>query len=206
MQLMSISCSLYRLFIDPLLKSLRSTIVQMIPLGSSVVELGSGTGSQACALGKRCSTYLGIDLNPDSVACAQLRCTKKQFSHIRFKVADGRKLDFLTDAEFDLATLTLALHEMPSETRLLVLEELQRVAKKLIVVDYTTPLPSSCMGRGTRLIEKMAGEAHFAGFTDYQRLGGLPYLLKETGFVILSERTALKGIVSIMVCQSKGKA
>jgi SAM-dependent methyltransferase len=178
----------------------------MIPYGSTVVELGSGTGAQACALGKRCSTYLGIDLNPDSVACAQLRCTRKQFSHIRFKVSDGKNLDFLADAEFDLATLTLALHEMPSETRILVLEELQRVAKKLLVVDYTVPLPSSFLGRGTYLIEKLAGEAHFAGFTDYQRLGGLPYLLKETGFVILSERTALKGIVSIVVCQGKREA
>jgi ubiquinone/menaquinone biosynthesis C-methylase UbiE len=201
---MSISCSLYRLFIDPLLKSLRHTIVQMIPLGSTVVELGSGTGSQACALGKRCRSYLGIDLNPESVACAQTRCTKKQFPHIQFKVADGRNLDFLDDAQFDLATLTLALHEMPAETRLLVLGELRRVAKKLIVVDYTAPLPSSWMGRGTRMIEKMAGEAHFAGFLDYQRLGGLPYLLKETGFVTLSEKMALKGIVSIVVCQGKG--
>jgi ubiquinone/menaquinone biosynthesis C-methylase UbiE len=176
----------------------------MIPENSAVLELGSGTGAQACILGNRCSSYLGIDINQESVACAQARCKKKQYAHIHFKAADGRNLDFLEDKEFDLATCTLALHEMPSESRLLVLRELKRVAKKLIVVDYASPLPSTVIGKGTQLIEKLAGFDHYAGFTDYQRIGGLPRLLEETGLVLISEKKAVRGIVSIIICQEKG--
>jgi len=36
---------------------------------------------------------------------------------------DGKNLDFLKDKEFDIATITLTLHEMPTETRMLVLRE-----------------------------------------------------------------------------------
>ena len=198
---MSFSSSLYRISIDPLLKTLRKEIAALMDEDCTVIELGSGTGAQACALGNRCSRYLGIDLNPGSVACAQARCKQKGFCHCEFMVADGSSLSFLKDQEFDIGTCTLALHEMQAEKRLLVLKELQRVAKKLIVIDYATPLPHSFAGKGAWFIEKLAGGDHYAGFKDYQRLGGVRTLLKDTGCSIISEKKSLRGIVSIVICQ-----
>jgi len=34
----------------------------------------------------------------------------------------------------------------------------------------------------------MADGKHYAGFKDYQKLGGLSTLLKETGLVLISEK------------------
>ncbi|AEV30102.1 methylase involved in ubiquinone/menaquinone biosynthesis [Sphaerochaeta pleomorpha str. Grapes] len=198
---MSISCSLYRLTIDPILKSLRKEVAALLSENCTVIELGSGTGAQACALADRCSRYLGIDLNPGSVACAQARCKEKGFEQCEFKVVDGSSLPFLKDKEFDVGTCTLALHEMQADMRLMVLKELQRVSKKLIVIDYASPLPHSFAGKGAWFIEKLAGGDHYAGFMEYQHLGGVLPLLKIAGCSILSQQKSLWGIVSIVISQ-----
>jgi SAM-dependent methyltransferase len=198
---MSVSCLGYRAAIDPLLRSLRPKISRMIPQGSSVLELGSGTGAQACSLADRCSRYLGVDLNPVMAGCAAKRCRKASLPHITFIHADGRDLGSIGSKEFDYAVITLALHEMDHPVRIAVLRELKRTAKNIIIADYAAPLPRTLFGFGTRMIEKMAGKDHYAGFLHYQSIGGIPALTAETGLTQIREETALGGITLIVSCR-----
>ncbi|MBI9104677.1 MAG: class I SAM-dependent methyltransferase [Spirochaetales bacterium] len=197
---METSCMIYKILIDPLLRSVRHCLKEMIPPGSSVLEMGSGTGAQACTLAGRCGRYLGIDLNPDMTSCAAHRCSKQGYTNTAFKNADGSNLDFITDHEFDIATITLALHAMKHETRMAILSELNRVARKIIIMDYSSPLPRSLAGFFTRSIEKIAGKEHYSGFRDYQQRRGISPLISEAGLTATSERRTLAGIIQITTC------
>lgn len=197
---MSVSCRIYQLLIDPLLRSLRKEIALMIPQGSSVIELGSGTGAQARALSSRCSRYVGIDLNPDFSSCADRRFGSPGYEHLEFRAADGRDLHFIGDDEFDVAMITLALHEMPHQTRLQVLSELKRISRTIIIADYSTPLPPSLPGRFSHAIERLAGGAHYAGFRHYQQIGGISELLDQAGLTELSRSRLLYGVATVVRC------
>lgn len=199
---MSISCRLYRLFIDPLLRNVRRDIAQLIPEGSSILELGSGTGAQAAAVAGLCSDYLGIDIDPAFASCARKRYAGSEYPPMEFLAADGRDLDFLEDRHFDIAMITLALHEMPHSMRLQVLEELSRVADRIIIADYAAPLPHTFSGRLAQGIELLAGGSHYAGFKQYQEIGGLPELLKQSGLSSLASYSLLSGVLLVLQCSS----
>jgi SAM-dependent methyltransferase len=199
---MTVSCLSYRVLIDPLLRSLRGTIAALVPAGSSVIEIGCGTGAQARALAGRCERYLGVDLDPDMTDCARKRCRAPGCERFDFRQADGADLRDLAGGEFDCAVLTLALHEMPQPARLAVLREMRRVARHVIVADYAAPLPSGPAGRLARTVERIAGGAHYAGFRHYQEIGGLHPLLSAAGLAVEEERTVLRGIAHLARCRS----
>ena len=198
---MSIPCSFYRGFIDPLLQPLRRRIVSLIPDGSSVLEAACGTGEQSLILADKARRVVGFDYNPKMAECARRRISHLREHHLSFLEADARALPFFTDGEFDVATITLALHEMHIDARLPVLRELSRTAGSLLIADYASPLPRTHIGRFTRIIEWLAGRDHYAGFKSYQRTGGLDTLVQEAGLEIIDERSALRGIVRILQCR-----
>jgi hypothetical protein len=199
---MTVSCLSYRMLIDPLLRPLRGMLAALVPAGSTVIELGSGTGAQACALAGRCDRYLGVDLDPNMIDCARKRCRAPNRGHFAFRQANGTDLGDIADGEFDYAALTLALHEMPQPARLAILREMRRVARFVIVADYTAPLPRGIAGRLARTIERIAGGAHYAGFRHYQEIGGLKPLLSAAGLAMEEERTALRGVAHLALCRS----
>ena len=197
-------CLFYRIFIDPLLRSLRRELAEQVPVGSSVLEAACGTGSQSLILARKAGRVLGFDYNGVSVECARGRIPRGA-KNLSFVEADARDLPFIADGEFDYATITLALHEMNPANRIPVLKELSRTARFLLVADYATPLPSSFAGRFTRGIEKMAGREHYANFCSFQESGGLDGLLEEAGLENVEEFPVLGGIARIILCRVKGR-
>ena len=198
---MNFQCLFYRAFIDPLLRSLRRRLAGIVPDGASVIEAACGTGTQSLILSRRAGRVLGFDLNPGSVECAQNRIPQGT-GNLSFVEADARNLPFVSDGEFDYATITLALHEMNPSNRIPVLKELSRTARNLLVADYSSPLPSTFPGWFTRMIEKMAGKEHYAGFCDYQDAGGLDSIIQDAGLEVVEEYFVLGGIGRIVLCRS----
>jgi SAM-dependent methyltransferase len=200
---MAFSCLAYRMLIDPLLRPLRVKLAALVPIGSSVIEFGSGTGAQACALADRCGRYLGVDLDPDMTDCARERCRVAGHGHLAFRNADGADLADIADGAFDCAAITLALHELPQAARLAILGEMRRVARVALIADYAAPLPRGFAGVLSRSIERMAGGAHYAGFRHYQAAGGLRPLLSAAGLEMETELTALQGSVHLIRCRQR---
>jgi ubiquinone/menaquinone biosynthesis C-methylase UbiE len=197
---MSVSCRFYRLCIDPLLSSLRKDIAALIPSGSSVLELGSGTGAQSLILSETCSRVVGIDINAAMTACAASRLQPGTHDHVAFHHGDGKNLSEINDKEFDTAAITLALHEMPQEYRAPVIQEMARCAHRVLIADYAAPLPKSPAGMFIRLIERFAGIAHYRGFRNYQQTGGLLPLLDECGLSVASSYTFLRKTIMVVIC------
>ena len=77
--------------------------------------------------------------------------------------------------------MSLALHQFPPEWYFLILGEMKRISKKIVIVDYSVPLPKNIVGYGSRWAEFMAGKEHHRNFRKYYRNGGLESILSENG-------------------------
>jgi hypothetical protein len=101
----------------------------------------------------------------------------------------------------------MALHEMDSSLRTEVLKECKRVVKqdgRILVIDYTFGPYSFPVGQMGRLmipiIEFSAGRAHFAGFRDFKRRGGLEPLIASAHLTV-DKRTLLHGVAAAYLLQ-----
>lgn len=184
-----------------MLKPLRRRMLTLIPEGCSILEAACGTGEQSLLLAENAVRVVGFDYNPAMAECAAGRIPAALAHKLSFREEDARKLPGIEDDEFDYATITLALHEMPESSRLPVLTELSRTARNLLIADYSCPLPATAIGRFTRVIEWMAGKDHYSGFKSYQKAGGLDFLIKKAGLETVADYSALKGIVRILHCR-----
>lgn len=100
-----------------------------------VFDAGCGYGRWA----NRFTNYVGIDFSPDFIEKA-----KKNFPSKDFRVMDMKKLDF-KDKEFDVAFCVsikkMIVDNLGENEWNLMQKELQRVSKKLLLLEYETPEP-----------------------------------------------------------------
>lgn len=158
----------YATFVDPLLLSTRRAVLRAVPAGARVVDVAFGTGDLARILSAKASDVHGVELSADRVRYA----SKRAGPNLHFHEGDARSLPF-DDQQFDLATISMALHEMPASYRPQVLRELMRVAPEALVVDYSAPQPGNPVALGVRAIERVAGLEHFQGFQSFLEEGGI---------------------------------
>lgn len=172
-------CKIYKIFIDPLLRKLRKKIASLISVDSKVIEIASGTGAQSLYLANLGYKVTGIDINEVMIDCAKKSAINQNLSNITYKKADGSNLNFINDKEYDYAIITLALHELNDDLRKKIINEMQRVSKKIIIADYNTPLPKNFSGYVSKRIEQLVGGAHYSNFKKYIKRGGLLSLLED---------------------------
>jgi ubiquinone/menaquinone biosynthesis C-methylase UbiE len=176
----------YENFIDPFLKDVREFVVNFseIKPGEKVLDIGCGTGDQSIYFAKRGAIVAGIDINPKIIGRALTR-KKKEGLEVYFQGGDATNLPFL-EPVFDVAVISLVLHEIKSKDRDKVISEMKRVVKKgerLIFVDFNCPLPKSMISFSVKLVEFFAGRNHWHNFKNY---------LKEGGILKILERNKLK--------------
>ncbi len=196
---MNTGYSFYRYFLDPLLRSLRTRVFHAVPNGVSLLEVASGTGDMGFRLASKLSRYTGVDRSESMAMGSGERLSRKRDGgHMEFLNRDGARLSGVDSKSYDMAMISLALHEMPAASRLPVLREMMRCARELLLVDYASPLPRSPKGRILHLAEFLAGGDHYRGFLDYQERGGLDALMKEAGLIPLGEDAAIGGGIRIV--------
>ncbi len=197
---MSIPYNFYNIFIDPMLKSVRTAMAEMIPPGMDIIDLACGTGDFILYLSGKCHHCTGIDLNETMIFQINRKLKKGVHDHLSFHTADGRNLGFIKDKQFDYASISMGLHEMAPSMRHPILKEMQRVAKNLVIADYAVPLPRNKEGMIIRIIEKLAGKDHYAGFCSFRTNQGLDALLKEEKLSVVKNTTVLNGTIRIVLC------
>jgi SAM-dependent methyltransferase len=191
---------LYRTFIDPALVPVRHRVRNWVPEGSSVVDVGCGTGAQLFVLSDRIERGLGVDLSRTQIDYARKQVTKQDRTHIEFLAADAMRLDSIQDGEFDIAVSSMVIHEMPLEKRLPVLNEMRRIAGQLILVDWEAHQPKLWRRIGAHAIERLAGGEHYRGFCSFTESGGIPALLEQADLTVLNEQDTSKGTIRIWLC------
>lgn len=172
----------YEKLIDPFLKDVREFVLNFseIKPGERVLDIGCGTGEQAVYFAKKGAIVAGIDINPKMVGCA-LKKKEKEGPNIYFQGGDATDLPFL-DPVFDLAVISLVLHEIESKDRDKVISEMKRVVKKggrLIFIDFNCPLPKSMISFFVNLIEFFVGRRNYKNFKSYLKEGGILKILEK---------------------------
>ena len=132
---------IYHKLLDPHQAEAREVIAGFIPEGSSVLDIGCGTGQLCFALReKKQCRVVGIDL---SIRMLRFAEKSNPYNEVTFVHQDATDLSGFGDCTFDFATVLILMHELPREKQLCVLSEALRVAHKAIIVDASVPLPKN---------------------------------------------------------------
>ncbi len=177
----TLSSTIYRWLIDPLLAPLRPKITRLCHKYGldPILDIGTATGAQCRVLGAAGIHAVGLDLSEAMIAAAKARPS----GNIEYVVGSAYELPF-EDASFNAILLSLALHEHSEDERSKMLAEALRVLEPeghLVLVEYSRPartylhIPWFVI----QVIENMAGGDHRAGFRQFMATDGLEGLLQR---------------------------
>jgi ubiquinone/menaquinone biosynthesis C-methylase UbiE len=180
---------LYHRLFDPQLAEVRQVAVNLIPEGSSVLDIGCGTGLLCFALNeqKKCRV-VGLDL---SLRMLEFARKANPFPDVTFIHGDAADLSAFADLSFDTATLLMLVHELSGSQQTRVLREALRVARRAVIIDAVTPLPRNSEGIGIRLVEATFGRDHNPNFRAFLRGGGIGGLLKRAPLPVSIEHRSV---------------
>ncbi len=190
---------IYSGFIDPLLMSVRNRIIRHIPENNSVIDIASGTGDLGFKLNNKVKSYHGVDLSFPMISHAGQKVKKRGIDNLKFSLSDATNLHQFSDNEFDLAVISLALHQFDPEDQIPVLNEAKRVSSAVIVADYSNPLPVGYKNFTVNVIERIAGRQHFKNFRHYMQKGGIRGIISESDMNIRHEEFSSSGIFTVIV-------
>ncbi|HET6874134.1 MAG TPA: class I SAM-dependent methyltransferase [Acidimicrobiales bacterium] len=157
-----------------------------ISTGSSLLDVGCGTGSLAIAAARATSgsgRVVGIDPAPRQLDRARSKARRAGLD-VDFQQGVIEDLPF-PDASFDVVTSTLMMHHLPAEQRQSGLAEIRRVLKpsgRLVVADFDYADDPGADDSGGHT-SKAAGSS--PAKNGYGGTAALPALLTESGFAIV---------------------
>ena len=180
----------YARTIDRMLARMRTIVAGHVEPCRRLLDVGCGTGALALLLAERADEVLGVELSPKMVDFANRQRTERGLTHLSFVLGDVTRVcaDLPTE-HFDLATMVLTLHEMPSDARTPVLAEVGRLARQVLCVDFCAPMPFNRAGIRNRAMEIAAGVEHYRAFRDFTRRGGVAGLAAAAGLEYRHLRT-----------------
>jgi ubiquinone/menaquinone biosynthesis C-methylase UbiE len=193
---------LYNKLFDPLTYYMRDRICDHVENNSHVIDVGCGTGYQLLKMASKIKSGVGVDLADRMIGYARKKQEKAGVDHLSFDLAAAADLSRFGDNEFDLATMTLVLHEMETEDRIPALKEMARISKRLIITDYANS-PNLFSFALMHLLEMTGGIFHYHLFRSYRGHNGFPGLLQKIGLRIVREETAMLGMVRVWVCEKE---
>ena len=189
---------LYHILVDPTLRKARKLLRRQIKPGSSLIDVGCGTGELVLFLTDSCTELVGVEASHRMWAYAHERVRDLGLTNVQFIFASGEKLDAFPSGYFDYASACMVLHEMEAKQRLPVLREMQRLARTLILVDYRVPLPVNFVATICRFIERLAGGPHYGNYRSFTENGGLLPLLKSLDLSVNREIIFLKHCLHLL--------
>lgn len=193
----------YGTLIDPILAPMRKRVADEIKPNQNIIDIACGTGAQVFELAKFATKVTGIDLSESMITHAKSASDKRDISNIKFTICDATNLSIFAKNEFNIAIMSLALHQFSPEIYSAILNEMKRVAHKIMIVDYAVPLPKNYAGIGSKIVEFLAGKEHNQNFKSYYKLGGLNKILEQNKLVIEKSVLFGKGTFQLMVCSHK---
>jgi ubiquinone/menaquinone biosynthesis C-methylase UbiE len=193
---------IYGMFIDPLLNSSHTRAASLIKGNSNVLDVACGPGALTLMIAKIPGNRVtGIDLDPGMLREAERTLRRKAISNAGFLQMDATDLSQFDKKEFDVAVISLALHQFSPEAGLKVLQEMKRVSQRILIVDYSYPMEVRFYRWFTWMIEWFAGGDHFRNFKIYQRNGGMDTLLDKSGLTVKEKYLQGKGTLMVSLCE-----
>jgi SAM-dependent methyltransferase len=177
----------YDKLIAPNQDQLFGQIKNLVDANSIIIDVGCGTGRLAFGLADKCKFVLGIDLSKRNIDRANLTLHLNPDSKISFENSDIGEIINKSQIHFDYAVLTYVIHEVNEEERINLLNEISRVADKIIIGDYLVPKPKGFRSYLSEIIEFIAGAEHYRNYKSFVADGGIKYLANKAEFKIINE-------------------
>ena len=193
--------NIYKLTIDPLLSGMRRKASLMFMDNLNIIDIGCGTGAFALKLSEKANYVIGIDSSEEMIKVANQTKNKRSIKNAEFVLADASNLKHYESNKFDVASISLAIHQFDRETGLTILKEMKRIAKEVLIIDYACPLPKNIYKSATYFIERLAGKEHYMHFRTYQQYGGIDTYLNQLNLKISKENKANNSIFSMVLCK-----
>jgi 2-polyprenyl-3-methyl-5-hydroxy-6-metoxy-1,4-benzoquinol methylase len=197
----SLKVFLYRKFIDPLLSGLRREILLSINPKDRILEIACGTGALAIAMASKAAHVTAIDLSEENIAAATSAAIKKGAGDIKLEVRDASDLSCYPDLHFDVAVITMAVHQFDPEQAITILSEMRKKASQIIIGDYSHHMRSGWGRNLAWVIEWLAGGDHYRNFRNYIRTGGLHFFASKAGLDIINQSVRGGGVFVIAICK-----
>jgi ubiquinone/menaquinone biosynthesis C-methylase UbiE len=195
----------YDAVVEPFNATLRRYVVKVAQPneGMKVLEIGCGTGTNLELFADAGCEVAGVDLSPSMIELAK----KKLADRADLRLGDASEMPFEDDS-FDLVVSFLTLHEMPTDVRSPVMNEMVRVAGtegRLLLIDYFPgpfQFPKGWFYRSVILaIELGAGWKHFQNHRDFLARKGLPALMDDNGLAVTKERILAGGNIQVVLAK-----
>lgn len=170
----------------------RSRLLEQVPEGGVILEIGTGTGGLLAGLAARASTVIGVDHSPAMLAEARQRLANCQAGGIELRLGEMTHLP-LPDAAADCVVATMVLHHAADPQA--VLTEIRRVLTPngiLLIAD---------MARHEREAAREQLADQWLGFEEAE----LTEWLKATGFgeIVCERIEGASGQESVLVVRGR---
>jgi SAM-dependent methyltransferase len=180
---------IYHKLFDPELAEGRRVAAELIPKGSSVLDVACGTGVFTFMLREeRNCRVVGIDL---SLKMLEFARKSNPYPDVTFHHEDATDLGAFADLSFDWGAILMLMHELSKSQQVSVLREALRVARRAVIIDSVSPLPRNPGGIGIRFVERTFGHDHYRNFNAFLAAGGIASVLKESSVPIAVEHQSL---------------
>lgn len=193
--------SIYQILIDPVLSRLYPYILSNINQSDKVIDVACGTGSLSLTISESGSYVTGIDISESMIETARKSAKKRNIKNVRFSVLDASDLSQFRNREFDVAVITMAVHQFDKEQAIKILGQMKRIAAKVIIMDYNYPIPANLPGAIASGIERIVGGEHYRNFRVYNKYNGMGYFLKRAGLVVRSQVVSGNQLFIISECE-----
>jgi cyclopropane fatty-acyl-phospholipid synthase-like methyltransferase len=174
---------------DRVLSPLRKELVELIEEGSTLLDVGCGTGDLLFqSAHKVCSGY-GVDIDPAMIEYAESKTKENSMKHLCFECIDALEM---APRQFDIATSTLCLHELPKQKACDLLKFMVDNSKMVLVADYTEA--KSTLGKMSIEFDELIS-GHYRNYKNYRKSGEIPFYAEEVGAIVHQEiASAIEGI------------
>lgn len=183
----------YDACVEPILGSTRLRVARLCHELNArrVIDICCGTGKQMEKFYELGIDAYGVDMSHGMLQVARMTAqkvarassqAKGQKPNFTVLHADATCLPF-ADASFDMATVSLALHEMSlAQAQALILEAL-RVAKSLLILDYcmaerNIEVPATSFAF---VVERLVGGEHYQNYRTFMHQGAVEGLITRLG-------------------------
>jgi demethylmenaquinone methyltransferase/2-methoxy-6-polyprenyl-1,4-benzoquinol methylase len=191
----------YDTLVEPFITALRRMGLKMVPPkdGMLVLDIGCGTGTSLRLYHDAGCRAFGIDLSPSMLAVAR----NKLGARADLRLGDATHMPY-PDGIFDLVVAMFVLHDMPGETRPLVMGETLRILKHdggILLIDYHSGRLSFPAGWFYKTVilffEIAAGRQHFKNYRDFMEKKGLSELIVSQKLTIEKKKRVIGGNIGM---------
>ena len=178
----------YNMLITPFETEIIKRMIELIPAGSSVIDLGCGPGTLAMKLSQKCGAVTGVDISNRMIRFANRQKKNNRAANLTFICDDASTMAPIQKEKFSFAILSMCLHGMSAEIREAVIKNCFNLAEQVIITDFISPWPKNIRGAGQIILEKIEGEESFRNFNDWLLIGGIDGFIEGMRLKVIKER------------------